>query len=129
MAALAASICHICEANATSRCSACKEVFYCSVEHQRADWKSHKSDCERRRAARARVTLEKEKAQQNLPVEPGFCGIHGKTDTSQYIHALNVRFFKTFNIPLSLSLSLVHLLPPLLVTTKNKNNCLKFPRY
>lgn len=27
------------------RCSACKEVYYCSVECQRADWALHKKVC------------------------------------------------------------------------------------
>lgn len=29
----------------SSRCSACQEAWYCSKEHQRADWKSHKYIC------------------------------------------------------------------------------------
>src|SRR3989338_1263566 len=61
MAALASSICQVCDADATSRCAACKEVFYCSVDHQRSDWKDHKEDCLRRRAAQKRVAAEKER--------------------------------------------------------------------
>ena len=91
MAAISSSICQVCDADATSRCSACKEVFYCSVEHQRGDWKDHKTDCARRRAAQQRVTAEKARALELQQMDIGHCGIHARSDTSQYIHALNVR--------------------------------------
>lgn len=39
------SICSVCEKVATKICSGCKKVSYCSVEHQKKDWKSHKSSC------------------------------------------------------------------------------------
>ena len=28
------------------KCSACKDAYYCSIEHQRADWKIHKVACQ-----------------------------------------------------------------------------------
>jgi hypothetical protein len=34
-----------CEAEATKRCTVCKAVSYCSLEHQRAHWKTHKVRC------------------------------------------------------------------------------------
>jgi hypothetical protein len=37
--------CEICEKAAKSRCSGCIQAFYCSVEHQRQDWKDHKPNC------------------------------------------------------------------------------------
>ena len=38
--------CHLCGQSAvTNRCSQCRSVFYCSKEHQKADWKRHKKHC------------------------------------------------------------------------------------
>eukprot|EP01083_Nonionella_stella_P039410 107177_1 len=37
--------CLVCGTSACSRCSRCKRAFYCSKEHQKADWKRHKKEC------------------------------------------------------------------------------------
>ena len=37
--------CAVCQAPATKRCSRCKTVWYCTVDHQRSHWKAHKADC------------------------------------------------------------------------------------
>lgn len=37
--------CTICETETKNSCSNCKQVFYCSVEHQKQDWKNHKKNC------------------------------------------------------------------------------------
>lgn len=37
--------CAICETPAQSKCTACKTVFYCGVEHQKKDWPQHKFQC------------------------------------------------------------------------------------
>lgn len=37
--------CAVCRQPATKQCSRCKKVYYCSVEHQRENWKEHKSSC------------------------------------------------------------------------------------
>ncbi len=34
-----------CNEVATKQCSACKSVYYCSEDHQRAHWKTHKAIC------------------------------------------------------------------------------------
>ncbi|GAX23881.1 hypothetical protein FisN_20Hh087 [Fistulifera solaris] len=36
-------LCAVCLQKAKYRCSRCQETWYCSVEHQRQDWKSHKA--------------------------------------------------------------------------------------
>lgn len=36
-----------------ARCAGCRNVWYCSVEHQRADWKEHKKVCHRSSASAA----------------------------------------------------------------------------
>ncbi|GAX23880.1 hypothetical protein FisN_20Hh086 [Fistulifera solaris] len=36
-------LCAVCQQEATERCSRCQETWYCSVEHQRQDWKEHKA--------------------------------------------------------------------------------------
>ena len=38
--------CAMCGEPADKRCSRCQLTWYCSVEHQKSDWKRHKkSDC------------------------------------------------------------------------------------
>ncbi|CAA7263026.1 unnamed protein product [Cyclocybe aegerita] len=39
------SLCAHCNAPSSTRCSLCQSVYYCSPEHIRADWPSHKLDC------------------------------------------------------------------------------------
>ncbi|XP_058462124.1 SET domain-containing protein SmydA-8 [Malaya genurostris] len=38
-------ICPVCNQSAKKRCSGCSLVYYCSVEHQKQDWKNHKHVC------------------------------------------------------------------------------------
>ncbi len=42
-----ASICELpsCDNPAHARCSSCKLVYYCSVEHQKLHWRDHKLVC------------------------------------------------------------------------------------
>lgn len=37
--------CFVCGKLSSTKCSNCTKVFYCSVEHQRRDWKRHKQNC------------------------------------------------------------------------------------
>ncbi len=37
--------CNVCQKVATNQCAKCKQVFYCSREHQKQDWKDHKQQC------------------------------------------------------------------------------------
>ncbi|XP_055836503.1 SET domain-containing protein SmydA-8 [Episyrphus balteatus] len=37
--------CAVCKIPAKQFCSACKSVSYCGAEHQKAHWKTHKSEC------------------------------------------------------------------------------------
>lgn len=37
--------CVICNIDASLKCQGCQSVTYCSVEHQKNHWKSHKNDC------------------------------------------------------------------------------------
>lgn len=34
-----------CKSVSTQRCSRCKKVYYCSVKHQKENWKAHKIQC------------------------------------------------------------------------------------
>lgn len=43
-----------CGKEAHQRCSGCQAVFYCSREHQKTDWKKHRSNC---KAYRVEQTL------------------------------------------------------------------------
>ena len=37
--------CPMCKKVAENKCTACKEVFYCSRECQKKHWKTHKIEC------------------------------------------------------------------------------------
>ncbi len=37
--------CAVCGGKAPHRCSGCKEVHYCSLDHQKANWKEHQLNC------------------------------------------------------------------------------------
>jgi len=37
--------CAVCQEPCTKKCGRCKSVFYCSGEHQKSHWKSHKRSC------------------------------------------------------------------------------------
>ena len=37
-----------CGVEATKRCTACGVVGYCSREHQKSHWKTHKAECKKK---------------------------------------------------------------------------------
>ncbi|KAH8285494.1 hypothetical protein KR054_010014 [Drosophila jambulina] len=37
--------CHVCQEPTKNKCSNCHQVSYCSVQHQKQDWKTHKPGC------------------------------------------------------------------------------------
>jgi len=37
--------CPVCETESRNRCTRCKKIFYCTVDHQKQDWKNHKATC------------------------------------------------------------------------------------
>ncbi|EDV37528.1 uncharacterized protein Dana_GF13486 [Drosophila ananassae] len=37
--------CHVCQEPTKTKCSNCNQVSYCSVQHQKQDWKAHKTNC------------------------------------------------------------------------------------
>lgn len=37
--------CAVCNTQTNRRCARCLHVYYCSTEHQRQDWKRHKTEC------------------------------------------------------------------------------------
>lgn len=37
--------CAVCNVKSSLRCARCLKVYYCNTEHQRQDWKKHKSEC------------------------------------------------------------------------------------
>ena len=47
-----------CSEEAKRKCAACKSLGYCSREHQRSDWKTHKSKCQRIVTAEAAASGE-----------------------------------------------------------------------
>ena len=47
-----------CSDAAKQKCAACKSLGYCSREHQRSDWKSHKVECQRIVTAEAAASGE-----------------------------------------------------------------------
>ena len=47
-----------CSDAAKQKCAACKSLGYCSREHQRSDWKAHKTECQRIAKAEAAASGE-----------------------------------------------------------------------
>uniref|UniRef100_A0AAG5DWF8 MYND-type domain-containing protein n=1 Tax=Anopheles atroparvus TaxID=41427 RepID=A0AAG5DWF8_ANOAO len=48
------SLCGVCRAPATQRCSGCQQVAYCGRDHQRQDWKAqHRHQCRRFKVVRS----------------------------------------------------------------------------
>lgn len=37
--------CNVCGEVTTMKCTACKDVFYCCVDHQKSDWRKHREQC------------------------------------------------------------------------------------
>lgn len=37
--------CKICNIECLNKCSVCRTIYYCSKEHQKEDWSSHKHNC------------------------------------------------------------------------------------
>ncbi|KZW00908.1 hypothetical protein EXIGLDRAFT_830354 [Exidia glandulosa HHB12029] len=62
--------CAICAYPATSRCSGCGKVFYCSQEHQKTAWQKHKRLCK----------IYQRQAKGEEVAADSFCGLCGKTD-------------------------------------------------
>ena len=42
-----AGLCPMCQKTAETKCTACKEVFYCSKGCQKKHWKEHKFECKK----------------------------------------------------------------------------------
>lgn len=38
-------ICHVCFVRCKTACSGCRQVYYCSIDHQTTDWDNHKKKC------------------------------------------------------------------------------------
>ncbi|KAG8908606.1 hypothetical protein FRB99_004894 [Tulasnella sp. 403] len=38
-------VCFVCGAPTTMKCSQCKNAYYCSADHSKKGWKSHKKEC------------------------------------------------------------------------------------
>lgn len=50
--------CAVCGEPSTTKCTRCKEVYYCGRECQRKHWKEHKSECRTAKAAAKRMLKE-----------------------------------------------------------------------
>ena len=55
------NLCAICQKPASSCCAKCKTVYYCTREHQKEDWFSHKTTCGQ---AIPKVAITKEEVKQ-----------------------------------------------------------------
>lgn len=66
-------LCPVCQQIGKLRCSTCQEVFYCSREHQRAHWPTHKQPCKQQAEERKDppVTLSAELLSGGLPLTNG----------------------------------------------------------
>lgn len=39
------NLCALCSLEAPFKCTGCKNVSYCGVDHQKQHWKTHKPEC------------------------------------------------------------------------------------
>lgn len=90
--------CIVCGSVCETRCSRCHAVWYCGVEHQTADWPSHKQLCARLQAYYVKqlptsFTPELRLARHHMP----------RTYYAGYRKALANLSAATFNSPLSVS--------------------------
>ena len=58
-----------CVSVSAQRCSRCKEVYYCSADHQKMDWGSHKTSCTAPPAKRVEKKCEVEKKISDVEVK------------------------------------------------------------
>lgn len=49
--------CAICGKNAIHKCSACGNVYYCSKQHQKEDWRNHAKACKSFKVSSFRTNL------------------------------------------------------------------------
>lgn len=56
---LDSTCCIICKNPESKKCSACKLVFYCGIDHQKKDWPLHKLECGKSVTNRSLNTGEK----------------------------------------------------------------------
>ena len=54
-----------CDKAASKFCAACKTIWYCSVEHQKASWADHKLQCRLLRAKTKEQAKTKAKAENS----------------------------------------------------------------
>jgi len=63
------TLCSVCGEQGGKKCSRCKSIFYCSVEHQRQHWREHKKLCGVARQ-RSPLTMSLEKDAKRFGLRP-----------------------------------------------------------
>ncbi len=58
--------CNECGAPASKKCAGCGSVFYCSVEHQKEDWSSHKLFCKLHHGEPTKVPEKKAETKKRI---------------------------------------------------------------
>ncbi len=83
-----------CTASTTKRCSACKEIWYCSQEHQSADWGRHQRLCRKKVPANAAAaaaideTPPKTVAFEEVPTSVAAESVSAKKNSTEYSELL-----------------------------------------
>jgi hypothetical protein len=83
-------VCH--KTTNLSRCSQCKETHYCSTDHQREHWSSHRDQCRQRRLETQREAEKAEKltTDDDIQIHPSSMITYAKLDDPYTLARCNI---------------------------------------